>query len=66
MNLAGANVLCVIGHPDDETLGCGGTLARASAEGARVRIFLPMIRTDPRGVQNWPTLLVRFATSSVT
>jgi LmbE family N-acetylglucosaminyl deacetylase len=59
VNLAGANVLCVIGHPDDETLGCGGTLARASAEGARVRIFLPMIRTDPRGVQNWPTLLVQ-------
>lgn len=59
MDLAGKNVLCVIGHPDDETIGCGGTLARAAAEGARIRILLPMARTDPRGVAHWPALLLQ-------
>jgi len=29
-------VLCVAPHPDDETLGCGGTLLRHAAEGACV------------------------------
>lgn len=29
-------ILCVSPHPDDETLGCGGTLLRHTAEGDRV------------------------------
>ncbi|OFX08809.1 MAG: GlcNAc-PI de-N-acetylase [Alphaproteobacteria bacterium RIFOXYD12_FULL_60_8] len=33
-------VLAVVAHPDDEVLGCGGTLARHAAEGADVYILI--------------------------
>jgi LmbE family N-acetylglucosaminyl deacetylase len=35
-SLAGRTILAVFAHPDDESLACGGTLARAAEEGARV------------------------------
>ncbi len=50
-------VLCVIADPDDETLGCGGTLARLASSGSEVRVLLPVRRTDPRGRARWPELL---------
>jgi LmbE family N-acetylglucosaminyl deacetylase len=34
--LAGRTVLCIFAHPDDESLACGGTLARLADAGARV------------------------------
>lgn len=33
------SILCVMAHPDDETLACGGTLARFAREGATVRVL---------------------------
>ena len=39
MTLAGKTILCVFAHPDDESLACGGTLARASDAGAKVILF---------------------------
>jgi LmbE family N-acetylglucosaminyl deacetylase len=35
-SLAGRTILAVFAHPDDESLACGGTLARAADAGARV------------------------------
>ena len=34
------SVLVVAAHPDDEVLGCGATMARHRAEGARVTVLL--------------------------
>ena len=34
--LSGRTILAVFAHPDDESLACGGTLARAAGGGARV------------------------------
>ena len=35
-SLAGRTILAVFAHPDDESLACGGTLARAADAGAKV------------------------------
>jgi LmbE family N-acetylglucosaminyl deacetylase len=34
-----ASVLCVVAHPDDETMLCGGTLARLAARGVAVHLL---------------------------
>ena len=34
------NTLVIAAHPDDEVLGCGGTIARSAAEGERVTIAI--------------------------
>ncbi|AHG90496.1 LmbE family protein [Gemmatirosa kalamazoonensis] len=53
-------VLAVVAHPDDETLGCGGTLARLADEGNEVTALLALRRCDPRGVANWSALVECF------
>src|SRR3989442_14874930 len=36
ITLEGRTILAIFAHPDDESLACGGTLARLSDAGARV------------------------------
>ena len=38
-SLAGRTVLAIFAHPDDESLACGGTLARLADSGARVIVL---------------------------
>ncbi|HEX3703421.1 MAG TPA: PIG-L deacetylase family protein [Vicinamibacterales bacterium] len=35
-SLSGRTILAIFAHPDDESIACGGTLARAASAGARV------------------------------
>lgn len=44
------NVLVIAPHPDDETLGCGGTLLRHRASGDNIHW---LIVTDMKGLSNW-------------
>jgi len=42
-------LLCILAHPDDESLGCGGTLAKYRAEGVETFVV-----TANRGQVGWP------------
>lgn len=42
-------LMCILAHPDDETLGTGGTLARYAAEGVETHVV-----TATRGERGWP------------
>lgn len=58
-----SRILIVIAHPDDEVLGCGGTIAKWSRMGHRVNVLLPIRRIDPRGRKEWNRLLEAFPKS---
>ena len=47
-------VLCVAAHPDDEVLGCGGTLARHVTEGDEVHIIFCADGETSRGMKALP------------
>lgn len=46
-----ASVLCVVAHPDDEVLGCGGTLAKHAEEGDEVWILILSCRGLERQIR---------------
>jgi LmbE family N-acetylglucosaminyl deacetylase len=62
----GGDVLVVVAHPDDEVLGCGGTISKLARDGARVTALLALQRSDPRGRSLWDELLKAFAESCHT
>lgn len=50
-----ANVLCIAPHPDDETIGCGGTIAKHKAGGDTIYWLLV---TNVSGEDGWPADIV--------
>ena len=58
---AGRTILVVLAHPDDESIACGGTLARLSDAGARV-----ILLCATRGERGGPTGPVRDDALGVT
>jgi LmbE family N-acetylglucosaminyl deacetylase len=59
----GGDVLVVVAHPDDEVLGCGGTISKLARDGAAVTVLLALRRSDPRGEERWDELLRAFEVS---
>ncbi len=57
------DTLVVVAHPDDEAIGCGGSISRFSDEGQDVAVVLPLRRCDRRGVENWERLTAAFRAS---
>ena len=45
-------IAVIAAHPDDEVLGCGGSLARLSRSGASVHIFILATGLTSRGPAN--------------
>lgn len=55
-----SRVLVVVAHADDETIGCGGTIAKLARTGHQVEVLLPIKRIDTRGVREWDNLVAGF------
>lgn len=56
----GQQVLVVAAHPDDETLGCGGTIARLVADGVDVHVLAVTVRAAPMwGAESTPITRLR-------
>lgn len=46
------NILVIVAHPDDEVLGCGGTIAKLSARGCKVAVAFLADGIGARGVES--------------
>ena len=52
-----SKIAVIIAHPDDEVLGCGGTISRLVEMGHQVRVVLAIRRNDDRGLAEWNNLI---------
>ncbi|HWF45165.1 MAG TPA: PIG-L family deacetylase [Candidatus Kapabacteria bacterium] len=58
-----SNITVIVAHPDDEALGCGGTVAKLADAGHNVRIVLPLKSNGLRSVSKWDCLIPAFRNS---
>ena len=45
-------ILVVVAHPDDEVLGCGGTLLKSSVKGAKIKTIIVSECVTSRSYKN--------------
>jgi LmbE family N-acetylglucosaminyl deacetylase len=55
-----SSVAVIVAHPDDEALGCGGTIAKLSSAGHTVKVILSLRRTTNHRPRTWEEALVDF------
>jgi LmbE family N-acetylglucosaminyl deacetylase len=60
VNFQDLKIVCILAHPDDETIGCGATIHTAVKQSAQVKVLLPLRRMDVAGRDNWATMLGQF------
>lgn len=53
IDFSGHNVLVAVAHPDDETIGCGGTISRLVSLGCSVKVLMPFRGCLERSVEQW-------------
>lgn len=63
IELAVNKVLVVVAHPDDETIGCGGTISRLAGAGSSVRVLLPLRGQMEKDEIQWRARLDNFKTA---
>ena len=45
-------ILVVVAHPDDEVLGCGGTLLKSAVKGAKIKTIIVSEGVTSRSYKN--------------
>lgn len=60
MEIKNKNIVAIIAHPDDETIGCGGFLSKASSLGATCKVILPLKRSNQRTSGSWENEINHF------
>lgn len=63
IDLSSQNVLIVVAHPDDETIGCGGTISRLQSSGCEVKVLLPLRGQLEKDAALWDARIERFQTA---